>query len=161
MRKIKSLVYVNTAVIIALVNPLDVFHNDAVKWVQKLRKLKVRLVTSNVVFIERLRPSTRERISNIFSQYGIRLVRVDIGKLLKKAYTNLKEYALSIGVPRKDIDKYIARNLIDALHVYAALRIGARYLISYDDHLIRFARSRHLIAGKPREVYEAIKNAKY
>ncbi|MDI6904751.1 MAG: hypothetical protein QMD13_04595 [Candidatus Bathyarchaeia archaeon] len=130
-------VYLELSALIALANPLDLFHNQTKEFLDRIKRLGFELISCKQaiemdlaigVAKRPLRVADALRILEVIDAYGIKLLSLHSRTLLLLVNEYLKETSLKIG---------------DLLHYAGATFLNAEYLASWntDDFNSRFEKS--------------------
>ncbi len=123
----KSKVYLNTSISMRAVSPWEKHYGDTIVFLWNLKRHGFKLITSSVLWMEKLRPDTRRRIKRFFNTIGVKTVHVDIKKL--ELMTNKFLSRERLGESRR----------VDVMHLFAAKHVGAKYIASIDRFHRRYA----------------------
>jgi len=125
---------------IALADPNDTYHAEAMRFIREAKRRKWILITSNVL-LEEMRGQRNERkVLDTVRKYVIKLYTLHLESIERKA----KEFIL-----RRRLS---AKRLFDIMHILAAKKLNAAFIVTYDTKLKRLAGKFKLKAYRPEEL---------
>ncbi len=139
MRRVRF-AYINTSIVIALVDRRDPKHEVVLMCLRRLRRLGFRVVTSEVLFEEPLRDP--KRVSAFLSGKGVSVVHVDIPAAYVLAREVIRRFRIS------------SERLYDAMHLIVARDIGAEVFVTADRKQRSLGRRLGLLVCHPIEIVE-------
>ena len=135
-----SKVYINTSVIIALVDVKDPKHGVVLRALNRLRRLGYKLITSNVLLEEPLR--NPGKVLKVLGRHSVKVVSVD-----------LKHYYIVTEKERSKLRLSESR-FYDLMHVIVAKDLGVDIFLTADRKQRGIAVRKGLLVCHPVEVVE-------
>jgi predicted nucleic acid-binding protein len=151
-------VYLDTSVIIALTDSLDIFHKQSVSFVNRLITYRIERLSGSPLIIEIGKlVETKETkrcldMINAMEEFGIQLKSMDMKQVWKLSETYIQENVLT------------KRHRLDLLHYASASLLGCTHVASWDNKQFNYkiskkissANVKHglssLLAGKPEYI---------
>ncbi len=151
-------VYLDTSVIIALTDSLDIFHKQSVSFVNRLVTHRIERLSGSPLIIEIGKlVETKETkrcldIINAMEEFGIQLKSMDMKQVWKLSETYVQENVLTKG------------HRLDLLHYASASLLGCTHVASWDNKQFNHKISKKissvnvkhglssLLAGKPEYI---------
>ncbi len=126
-------IYFNTSLLIRAVNPWERGHRRTLEFIRMCRDRGYVLVVSNVLYMERFRKKTLERIRDLLDEYGFMVATVDTDRLLYRAVEWVRRH------------RYSESRVLDVMHLMAAETLKCKYIAAVDRFIKRNARKFNLV----------------
>jgi len=127
---------------IALAEPDDIHHAEVVRFIREARRRKWTLITSNVLLEEMRGQRSERKVLETIRKYSIKLHTLHLKSIERRAREHILKRRLSV------------KRLFDIMHILAAKKLNAEYIVTYDTKLKRIARKFKLKAYRPGELLQ-------